>query len=84
MGISSVESLRRAETVSDRSNDANSTPGAPLLLYVAPSHSVVSATLVQEKLEGQTKKQAQYTLSPKFSVYQRKIIQNWRRCYMVS
>jgi hypothetical protein len=33
-------------------------PGAPLLLYVAASHSVVSAALVQEKLEGQTKKQA--------------------------
>jgi hypothetical protein len=32
--------------------------GAPLLLYVAASHSTVSATLVQEKLEGQTKKQA--------------------------
>jgi hypothetical protein len=32
------------------------TPGAPLLLYVAASHSVVSAALVQEKLEGQTKK----------------------------
>jgi ribonuclease HI len=31
--------------------------GAPLLLYVAASHSVVSATLVQEKLEGQAKKQ---------------------------
>jgi hypothetical protein len=33
------------------------TPGAPLLLYVAASHSAVSAALVQEKLEGQTKKQ---------------------------
>jgi ribonuclease HI len=32
------------------------TPGAPLLLYVAASHSAVSAALVQEKLEGQTKK----------------------------
>jgi hypothetical protein len=31
--------------------------GAPLLLYVAASHSAVSATLVQEKLEGQAKKQ---------------------------
>jgi hypothetical protein len=31
--------------------------GAPLLLYVAASHSVVSAALVQEKLEGQAKKQ---------------------------
>jgi hypothetical protein len=33
-------------------------PGAPLLLYVAASYSAVSAALVQEKLEGQTKKQA--------------------------
>jgi ribonuclease HI len=31
--------------------------GAPLLLYVAASHSAVSAALVQEKLEGQVKKQ---------------------------
>jgi hypothetical protein len=28
-----------------------------MLLYVAASHSAVSAALVQEKLEGQTKKQ---------------------------
>jgi hypothetical protein len=41
-------------------------PRAPLLLYVVASHSAVSAALVQEKLEGQIKKQAQYTLSPKF------------------
>jgi hypothetical protein len=34
------------------------TPGAPLLLYVAASHSAVSAALVQEKLDGQAKKQA--------------------------
>jgi hypothetical protein len=33
------------------------TPGAPLLLYVAASHSTVSVALVQEKLEGHTKKQ---------------------------
>jgi hypothetical protein len=33
-------------------------PGAPLLLYVAASHSAMSAALVQEKLEGQIKKQA--------------------------
>jgi hypothetical protein len=31
--------------------------GAPLLLYVAASHSTVSAALVQEKLEGQARKQ---------------------------
>jgi hypothetical protein len=33
-------------------------PGAPLLLYVAASHSAVSAALVQEKLDGQVKRQA--------------------------
>jgi hypothetical protein len=33
-------------------------PGAPLLLYVTASHSAVSAALVQEKLDGQVKKQA--------------------------
>jgi hypothetical protein len=32
--------------------------GAPLLLYVAASHAAVSAALVQEKQDGQTKKQA--------------------------
>jgi 3-methyladenine DNA glycosylase Tag len=32
--------------------------GAPLLLYVAASHAAVSAALVQEKQEGQVKKQA--------------------------
>jgi hypothetical protein len=32
--------------------------GAPLLLYVVASHSTVSAALVQEKLDGQIKKQA--------------------------
>jgi ribonuclease HI len=32
--------------------------GAPLLLYVATSHAAVSAALVQEKQEGQVKKQA--------------------------
>jgi hypothetical protein len=31
-------------------------PGAPLLLYVAASHSAVSVALVQEKLDGQVKK----------------------------
>jgi hypothetical protein len=33
-------------------------PGAPLLLYVAASHSAVSAALVQERQDGQIKKQA--------------------------
>jgi hypothetical protein len=32
-------------------------PGAPLLLYVAASHSAVSAALVQEKQDDQVKKQ---------------------------
>jgi ribonuclease HI len=33
-------------------------PGVPLFLYVAASHSAVSPALVQEKLDGQVKKQA--------------------------
>jgi hypothetical protein len=33
-------------------------PGSPLLLYVAASHSAVSVALVQKKLDGQIKKQA--------------------------
>jgi hypothetical protein len=33
-------------------------PGAPLLLYVAASHSAVNPTLVHEKQDGQFKKQA--------------------------
>jgi ribonuclease HI len=33
-------------------------PGAPLLLYVAASHSAVSAALVQDMQDGQVKKQA--------------------------
>jgi ribonuclease HI len=33
-------------------------PGAPLLLYMAASHSAVSAALVHEKSDGQIKKQA--------------------------
>jgi hypothetical protein len=41
-------------------------PGAPLLLYVAASHSAVSAALVQEKQDGQIKSRPQYTSSPKF------------------
>jgi hypothetical protein len=32
--------------------------GAPLLLYVAASHSAISVALVQEKLDDQIKKQA--------------------------
>jgi hypothetical protein len=58
MGISSAESLRRAEAVPDDLTTLTPpTPGAPLQLYVAASHSAVSAALVQEKLEGQNKKQ---------------------------
>jgi hypothetical protein len=52
---------------------------APLLLYVVASHAAVSAALVQEKQDGQTKSKHQYTSSPKYSSHQREITQNWRR-----
>jgi hypothetical protein len=58
MGSSSTESLRGAEAVFDRFNNSNPSSGTPLLLYVAASHAAVSATLVQEKQDGQIKKQA--------------------------
>lgn len=35
-------------------------PGATLILYISTSHSVVSAALVPEKLEGETKKQVPF------------------------
>jgi hypothetical protein len=44
-------------------------PGAPLLLYVAASHSIVSAALVQEKQDGQVKRQApEYFISEVLSL----------------
>jgi hypothetical protein len=59
MGISSAKILRRAEAVFDRFNNSNSTSarGSSAVVWAA-SHSVVSAALVQEKLEQQLKKQA--------------------------
>jgi hypothetical protein len=58
MGISSAESLRRAEAIPDRSNNVNSTHArGSFAIVCASSHSAVSAALVQEKLEGPTKKQ---------------------------
>jgi hypothetical protein len=49
MGSSSAESLRGAEAVLliDLTTLTPPSSGTPLLLYVAASHAVVSATLVQ-------------------------------------
>jgi hypothetical protein len=59
MGASSAESLRRAKAVFDRLNDINSTNARGSSVVICGSfHSAVSAALVQEKLEGQVKKQA--------------------------
>jgi ribonuclease HI len=53
---SKIEAILRMEPPSTMLTPPS--PGAPLLLYVATSHSAVSAALVQEKLDGQVKKQA--------------------------
>jgi hypothetical protein len=59
MGPGSAKSLRRVKQyLIDLTTLTPPSPGAPLLLYVAASHSAVSAALVQEKLDGQVKKQA--------------------------
>jgi hypothetical protein len=60
------------------------TPGAPLLLYVAASHSVLSAALVQEKLEGQVKKQAPiYFVSEVLSLSKKNYIELEKVLYAV-
>jgi hypothetical protein len=59
MGSGSAKGFRRVKAILDRLDNSNSTfARAPLLLYVAASHSTVSAALVQEKQDGQVKRQA--------------------------
>jgi hypothetical protein len=59
MGSGSAKSFRRIEAILiDLTTLTPPSPEAPLLLYVAASHSIVSVALVQEKLDGQIKKQA--------------------------
>jgi hypothetical protein len=57
MGSGSAKRFRRVEAILDRSNNTNSTfARGSIALYVAASHYAVSASLVQEKLDGQIKK----------------------------
>jgi hypothetical protein len=59
-------------------------PGAPLLLYVAASHSAVSVALVQEKLEGQIKKQAPvYLVSEVLSLSKKNYTESEKVLYAV-
>jgi ribonuclease HI len=58
--------------------------GTPLLLYVAASHSTVSAALVQEKQDGQVKKQAPvYFVSEVLSLSKRNYIELEKVLYAV-
>jgi hypothetical protein len=60
------------------------TPGAPLLLYVVASHSAVSAALVQEKLEGQSKNQVPvYFVSEVLSLSKKNYIELEKVLYAV-
>jgi ribonuclease HI len=59
-------------------------PGAPLLLYVAASHSAVSAALVQEKQDGQVKRQAPvYFVSEVLSLSKKNYIELEKVLYAV-
>jgi ribonuclease HI len=59
-------------------------PEAPLLLYVATSHSAMSAALVQEKFEGQIKKQAPvYFVSEVLSLSKKNYIELEKVLYAV-
>ena len=57
--------------------------GAPLLLYVAASHAAVSAALVQEKQDGQAKKQMPVYFISEVLSPPKKTTQSWRRYYML-
>jgi hypothetical protein len=58
VGTSTATILRRPEVVSYPVNNSIPTfAESPLLLYIFASHSTVSAALVQEKIEGEIKKQ---------------------------
>jgi hypothetical protein len=58
VGTNSAKNFRRAEAILNRADNFNPTfVRTPLLLYVAASHAAVSAALVQEKQDGQAKKQ---------------------------
>jgi ribonuclease HI len=60
------------------------TPGAPLLLYAAASHSAVSVALVQEKLEGQTRKQVpEYFVSEVLSLSKKNYTELEKVLYVV-
>jgi hypothetical protein len=74
MGSGSAKGFRRVKAILDRLDNSNSTfARAPLLLYVAASHSAVSVTLVQEKQDGQVKKQAPvYFVSEVISISKKK------------
>jgi ribonuclease HI len=59
VGSGSAKSFRRVKAILiDLTTLTPPSLGAPLLLYVAASHSAVSVALVQEKQDGQVKKQA--------------------------
>jgi hypothetical protein len=60
------------------------TLGAPLLLFVAASHSAISVALVQEKVEGQTKKQVPiYFVSEVLSLSKKNYIELDKVLYVV-
>jgi hypothetical protein len=57
--------------------------GTLLLLYVAASHAAVSATLVQEKQDGQIKKAPVYFISEVLSLSKKKYIELEKVLYAV-
>jgi hypothetical protein len=57
--------------------------GAPLLLYVAASHAAFSVALVQEKKDGQAKRQVPVYFVSEVLSPSKKITQSWKRYYML-
>jgi hypothetical protein len=85
VGFGSTESLRRfKQYLIDLTTLTPPSSGTPLLLYVVASHVAVSAALVQEKQDGQVKRQAPvYFVSEVFNLSKKNYIELEKVLYVV-
>jgi hypothetical protein len=85
VGTNPTKGFRRAEAISNRTDNINPTfTRTPSLLYVSASHAAVSAALVQEKQDGQANKQVPvYFVSKVLSLSKRNYTELEKVLYVV-
>jgi hypothetical protein len=84
VGTNSAKSFRGAEQyLIELTTLTSPSSGAPLLLYVAASHAAFSVALVQEKQDGQAKRQVPVYFVSEVLSPSKKITQSWKRYYML-